>query len=156
MSPAEVASASAPLDLDLDFSEPVTVKNPFGEGEVNVSSLDLDFATLGGGAQATGGAIDANPVEALVVGMWVEFRETSRPTPRRPGRLIFVTPRKTRYLFAFDRAHKDIIPCTPGELQRRFRLGDALIVEEPHDESLFDRIMKGLVGKLRAASMQKA
>jgi hypothetical protein len=88
--------------------------------------------------------------------MWVEFRETSHPTPRRPGRLIFVTPRKTRYLFAFDRAHKDIIPCTPGELQRRFRLGDAMVVQEPQQDSLFERIMHGLVGKLRAASTQKA
>jgi len=67
-----------------------------------------------------------------------------------------VTPRKTRYLFAFDRAGKDIIPCTPAELARRFKIGDAVIVEEPHDESLFDRIMRGLVGKLRATAIQKA
>jgi len=150
---AEVASASAPLDLD--FSEAVTVKNPFGEGEVSVSSLDLDFTAIeGGDASAKGESLD--PVAGLVVGTWVEFRETTRPTPRRPGRLIFVTPRKTRYLFAFDRAGKDIIPCTPAELARRFKIGDAVIVEEPHDESLFDRIMRGLVGKLRATAIQKA
>jgi len=155
LSAAEIASASGPLDLD--FSEPVTVKNPFGEGEVNVTSLDLDFTDVeGGAAPGKDAAIDMNPVEALAVGMWVEFRETNRPAPRRPGRLIFVTPRRTRYLFAFDRAHKDIIPCTPAELSRRFRLGNALIVQEPHDDSLFDRIMKGLVGKLRTASVQKA
>jgi hypothetical protein len=155
LSRAELASACGPLDLD--FSAPVTVRNPFGEGEVAVSSLDLDFSEFEGGrAPAKSGSMETNPVEALVVGMWVEFRETSRPAPPRSGKLIFVTPRKTRYLFAFDRAGKDIIPFTPGELAHRFRLGDAIIIAEPHEESLFDRIMRGLVGKLRATAVTKS
>src|SRR5262249_41242175 len=157
MTAAQVASASS-APLDLDFSEPVTVKNPFGDGDVNVTSVDLDFTEMEGGAAQSkkGEAAAPDPVSTLAVGMWVEFRETSQANPRRPGRLIFVTPRKTRYLFAFDRAGKDIIPCTPAELARRFRLGNAIIVEEPHDESLFDRIMRALVGKLHATSVQKA
>jgi len=149
-------AGEATVTIDLDFSESVTVRNPFGDGEVNVTSLDLDFTTLESGtASARSRAIDANPIEDLVVGMWVEFREGD-PGARRPGKLIFVTPRKSRYLFAFDRAGKDITPCTPAELTRRFRLGEAIVIDEPLDESLFDRIMKSLVGKLNATAVQKA
>src|SRR5262249_45938670 len=72
--------------LDLDFSESVTVKNPFGEGEVNVSSLDLDFTAFESGKAPTrGAAINANAVEHLVVGMWVEFRDEDL-CARRPGK----------------------------------------------------------------------
>jgi hypothetical protein len=110
----------------------------------------------GGDAPTKRGSMETNPVETLVVGIWVEFRETSRPTPPRPGKLIFVTPRKTRYLFSFDRAGKDIVPYAPAELAHRFRLGDAIIIPEPREESLFDRIMKGLVGKLRASAVTKS
>jgi hypothetical protein len=141
----------------LDFSGPITVRNPFGEGEVDVNSLDLDFTALEpGSAPAAREAGEANPVASLVVGMWIEFQESGNRPARRPGRLIFVTPRKTRYLFAFDRAGKDIVPYTPGELGRRFRLGDVVIIDEPHDQSLFDRIMGGLLGKLRAPEARQA
>jgi hypothetical protein len=79
----------------------------------------------------------------------VEFRDNGDQPSRRPAKLIFMTPRKTRYLFAVDRAGKDIIQCSPAELARRFRVGDAVFIDEPRPESLFDRVMKGLVGKLR-------
>ncbi|MCC7485531.1 MAG: DUF1631 domain-containing protein [Burkholderiales bacterium] len=136
-----------------DFSAPVTVKNPFGEGNVDVASLDLDFTTLeGGGAPAPRDAGGGDNAAALSVGTWVAFRASGAAGARRTGRLIFVTPRRTRYLFAFDRAGKDIDPYTPGELDRHFRLGEAAVVEEPAEDSLFDRIMQGLVGRLRAAA----
>jgi hypothetical protein len=63
--------------------------------------------------------------------------------------LIFVSPRRTRYLFAVDRAGREIIECTNAELNRRLRVGEAAVVDEPSEESLFDRIMSGVVGKLR-------
>ena len=107
-----------------DFSAPISIRNPFGDG-------------------------DANPLDSLAVGTWVGFRETADQPVRRRARLIFVSPRKTRYLFAFDRAGKDITPYSPAELSRCFRLGDAVFIDAPRAESLFDRIMKGLVGKLR-------
>jgi hypothetical protein len=159
-SAAAVQQESAPTVADagdadsLDFTSPVEVKNPFGEGNVKVENLDLDFSTLEGGAVAgTPARRDAsavNPLATLAVGMWIEFRESGEKPSRRPARLIFVTPRKTRYLFSFDRVGKDIMPYTPGEISRRFRLGEAAFIDEPRMEGLFDRIMKGLVGKLRA------
>jgi Protein of unknown function (DUF1631) len=149
-SPMQAKAIPAPPP---DFSTPVTVKNPFGEGDVNVDSLDLDFTTLEPTATTPprGAPAENTALANLTVGTWVAFRDVSNHPERRPAKLIFVTPRKTRYLFAFDRAGKDILPFTPGEMARRFRVGDATIIEEPRAESLFDRIMKGLVGKLRAA-----
>jgi uncharacterized protein DUF1631 len=146
---AAPAEAQAADSGSLDFTAPVTIKNPFGEGDVNVESLDLDFTvheTGGGRAQRDAAA---NPLANLVIGVWVEFRESQERIVRRPGRLIFMTPRKTRYLFAFDRTGKDILPYTPGELNRRFRIGEAVFIDEPRLESLFDRVMKGLIGRLR-------
>jgi hypothetical protein len=155
--PATVSAAKPPAGTaagaadSLDFSAPVTVRNPYGGGEVAVESVDLDFTALEpAAAQGRKDAAAPDPLDQLAVGTWVEFRENVERPVRRPARLIFVTPRKTRYLFALDRAGKDIIQCTPGEVCRRFRVGDAVFIDEPGPESLFDRIMKGLVGRLRA------
>ena len=80
----------------------------------------------------------------------MEFRESEDPAARRPVRLIFVSPRKTCYLFAVDRAGKEIIECTRAEISRRFWVGEAIFMDGPPEESLFDRIINGVVGKLRA------
>ncbi len=137
----------------LDFTAPITVVNPFGDGDVKVDSLDLDFTALeASGARSQRDSGIAHQLARLTVGTWVEFRETGDQSVRRQAKLIFVTPRKTRYLFAVDRAVREIIQCTAGEMSRRFRVGDVVFINEPHVESLFDRVMKGLVGKLRATA----
>jgi Protein of unknown function (DUF1631) len=152
-SPREVKAADSG---SLDFTAPITVVNPFGDGDVKVDSLDLDFTALeasgAGGARPQRDSGIAYQLAKLTVGTWVEFRETGDPSVRRQARLIFVTPRKTRYLFAVDRAVREIIQCTAGEISRRLRVGDLVFINEPRVESLFDRVMKGLVGKLRATA----
>ena len=50
---------------------------------------------------------------------------------------------------ATDRAGKEIIQCSRAEIGRRFLMGQAVKLDEPPEESLFDRIMNGLLGKLR-------
>jgi hypothetical protein len=142
-------AAMAADSTSLDFSESITVQNPFGGGEVRVDSMDFTGADAGG-ANAARDASGANLPASLAMGVWVEMREAGDQAARRPLRLIFVSPRKTRYLFAVDRVGKEIIECSRAEISRRFRLGEVRIVDEPPDESLFDRIMNGLVGKLRA------
>ena len=132
----------------LDLSAPITVKNPFGGGEVRVDTLD--FSATDVAARTKPDSSSAKLPSNLAIGTWVEFRETGDKAAHRPVRLIFVSPRKTRYYFALDRAGKDIIPCTRAEITRRFRVGEAVIMDGPPEESLFDRIMSGLVGKLRA------
>ena len=88
-------------------------------------------------------------LDTLGMGAWVEFREPDDPSVRRPARLIFVSPHKSRYLFAVGRAGKEIIQCSRAEIGRRLRIGEAVKLDKPPEESLFDRIMGTLLGKLR-------
>ena len=152
--PAPGAQASPPpgqakAPASMDFTSAITVQNPFGGGEVQVDSLDFT-APESGAARGKRDASGANLPADLAMGTWVEFRDAADPAVRRPVRLIFISPRKTRYLFAVDRAGKEIIECSRAEANRRFRVGEAVMMDGPPEESLFDRIMSGLVGKLRA------
>lgn len=142
---AQVAQASS-----LDFTAPLTVQNPFGEGEVKVDPLNLDFTSeAAAGARARREASVRRALENLQMGEWMEFRDPDDDSVRKTGRLIFVSPRKTRYLFAVDRAGKEIIECSRAEITRRLRVGEAVKLDEPPEESLFDRIMHGVMSKLR-------
>lgn len=161
--PAEPATAAAanavaasaeqtqPVSADsLDFTAPITVQNPFGAGEVAVDNLDLDFtAEAVAGAKAKREASIRRALDNLKMGHWVEFRDPDDESRTKPGRLIFVSPKKTRYLFATDRAGKEIIQCSRAEIGRRFLMGQAVKLDGPPEESLFDRIMGGLLSKLR-------
>lgn len=150
------AAAQAPQS-SLDFTAPLTVPNPFGEGEVKVDSLNLDFTSeAAAGARARREASVRRALENLQMGEWVEFRDPDDESSRRVGRLIFVSPRKSRYLFAVDRAGKEIIECSRAEITRRLRLGEAVKLDEPPVESLFDRIMNGLMSKLKLPSRPPA
>jgi hypothetical protein len=134
-----------------DFSAPITVKNPFGEGEVSVDGQELDFTAIADSARTRREESIRRALDSLAMGTWVEFREADDQGKGRPARLIFVSPRKTRYLFAVDRAGKEIIQISRAEIGRRLRLGEAVKLDGPPEESLFDRIMNGLLGKLRTS-----
>src|SRR5690606_17513538 len=109
--PAEPATAAAanavaasaeqtqPVSADsLDFTAPITVQNPFGAGEVAVDNLDLDFtAEAVAGAKAKREASIRRALDNLRMGHWVEFRDPDDESRTKPGRLIFVSPKKTRY-----------------------------------------------------------
>jgi hypothetical protein len=154
------AAAAGPQAADapspsLDFTAPLTVQNPFGEGEVKVDPLNLDFTSeAAAGARARREASVRRALENLQMGEWVEFRDPDDESSRRAGRLIFISPRKTRYLFAVDRAGKEIIQCSRAEITRRLRVGEAVKLDEPPEESLFDRIMHGVLSKLRLPARQ--
>jgi hypothetical protein len=126
------------------------VQNPFGAGEVAVDNLDLDFtAEAIEGARAKREASIRRAIDNLKMGHWIEFRDPANESGAKAGRLIFISPQKTRYLFATDRAGREIIQCSRGEIVRRFMAGQAVKLEEPPEEPLFDRIMNGLLSKLR-------
>jgi hypothetical protein len=155
MQPAVAASAAAAAQSgqassSLDFTAPLTVQNPFGEGEVKVDPLNLDFTSeAAAGARARREASVRRALENLQMGEWMEFRDPDDESVRKAGRLIFISPRKTRYLFAVDRAGKEIIECSRAEITRRLRAGEAVKLDEPPEESLFDRIMHGVMSKLK-------
>jgi hypothetical protein len=132
--PAPAAIASA-----LDFTAPVMVNNPYGGGEVQVSAP---------------ASMDA-PAD-LEIGDWVEFRlKADGEDKKRAAKLLFHTPKRTRYIFS-DRNGKDMLDLTRGELVRRLRTSEAVRLDEPPEEPLFERIMNSLVSKLRAPAPKAA
>jgi len=135
----------------LDFTATITVKNPFGGGVVQVD--EMNFTDLPGAspAQARRAAKDAELTGNLTEGTWVEIREKGEEGEegiRHPAKLTYISPMKSSYLFV-DRQGKTVLECSGAELARRFRLGDVVVMDEA---PLFDRIMGGLVGKLRGTA----
>ncbi|HZP92702.1 MAG TPA: DUF1631 family protein [Burkholderiales bacterium] len=147
VTPAAPGKASAPEPASLNFTRPVTVANPFGDGKVQVDDLDFT-AQLGPSAPAAKrGATVPDIPDSLVVGAWVEIYDKGERESRRPARLSFVSPLKTRYLFV-NRQGKTTLECSRAELARRFRLGEVTITNQVSETPLFDRIAEGLVDKL--------
>ncbi len=120
-----------PAPRALDVTAPVTVKNPYGAGEVQVAGL---------------GARDADAPAALAMGAWVEIREQGAEP--RVAKVLFVSPKKTRYLFS-DRRGQNVLQLTRAELGRRMRARELVRLDKAPEEPLFDRIMAALVGKAR-------
>ena len=131
---AHVAHVATPQALD--FTASITVRNPYGGGEVQVSAAEL--------------ATDSRQPDDLKQGDWVEFR-CEGGDERRPARLIFISPRKTRYIFS-DRGEKEYIECTRSEIGRRLRAGEAVVMEEEPEVPFFERIMGGVIGKLKSVA----
>jgi len=136
---AAAEPAAAPVDEEptgpatLDFTVPVTVKNPYGEGKVQVAAP----------------VARSDPPANMEMGDWVEFRpkDGAQPFARK---LLFHTPKRSSYIFS-DRNGKQTVALSRQELVRRLRAGELVRLDEAPEEPLFDRIMKGLVGKLKGA-----
>lgn len=145
-SPRPQSVAARPTPAPLDLTAPVTVPNPFGEGEVEVN--DLDFTV-----QLRGSTADAKPVSALPpalqLGSWVDIVRKHGKEKRQAAKLTFISPLKTRYLFA-DRHGKTALECSQAELVRLFQLQEVTLGKEPVEPPLFDRLAEGVMGKLGA------
>jgi len=157
---AAAAQAAPPAAQNLDLSAPVTVKNPYGAGEVQVSGLDFapapaDMDKRAAAKAALQASLAAEPPEKMTMGTWVEFRPKGNGAENRVAKLLFVSPKKTRYLFS-DRRGTDVLELSRAEIVRRLRTGEAVRLDgEPH-EPLFDRIASALVHKLRAPASRAA
>ena len=140
--PAKAAPARAAA---VDLSAPVTVNNPFGEGEVQVD--DLDFTVQLGGS-AKGSKPVAGLPGNLSLGAWVEIRQKEDKNARRVAKLNFVSPLKTRFLFV-DRHGKTVLECSQAALVRLMSEGDVKPAKAPAAEApLFDRLAEGVASKL--------
>lgn len=172
---APVKKQLPPPDDVLDFTQPVSVNNPFGEGKVEVSSEDLDFTAVEAaapaapaaaapapavGAAAPAAGTPAKPARpgkaretsvrlpsAMVVGAWVEV-VTGDNDARTPAKLHYVSPMKSHFLFV-DRQGRKVYECSRTMLARRIKLGEVRLLDGEPDASLFDRIVEGLFGKLK-------
>ncbi len=147
--------AKAAATASLDFTAAVTVKNPFGAGEVQVMNLAGFTATPVDPKQRAQAkaqlksALAVDPPENLEIGTWVDLRPKGDGEEKRAAKLLFVSPKKTRYLFS-DRRGKDVLELTRPEIVRRLRTGEIVRLDEEPKEPLFERIMGGLVNKLKA------
>ena len=153
----------APKEDDaLDFTAEITVKNPFGGGEVKVDELDFTDAPPAvepAPAAPTKGAKPAAPKKPaketalpskLQEGVWVGLRPQNPDDPRRPAKLLYMSPLKSRFLFC-DRGGKTVLECNRSELSRLFRLREVVILRDAPDASFFERIIRGVMSKLGAA-----
>src|SRR5258707_5938874 len=86
----------------------------------------------------------------MEMGTWVEFRPKGDGEEHRAAKLLFVSPKKTRYLFS-DRRGQNVLELSRAEIVRRLRSGEAVRLDDQPEEPLFDRIMTGLeIGKEHA------
>jgi hypothetical protein len=155
-----------PTDDLLDFTAPVVVDNPFGEGKVEVVSEDLDFTAatpaatvaLEAPAEAPGARQPARSVRGkrrsrcpsrLVEGAWVQI--ILDDNEHHPAKLHYVSPMKSHFLFVDRKGHK-VYECSRSMLARRLNNLEIAILDGEPDASLFDRIMESLFGKLGTAA----
>jgi hypothetical protein len=147
-SPQPIADAdedAQPAD-SLDFSN-VTIKNPFGDGDIEVEEISLsDLPGLG-----TGSASNADPalednfsrtVKKLKTGDWIEFRDAAQP---QQARLSYISPLEGTYLFVNRRGDK-VGEYSLSQLALELRTTRAVLLEEV---PLIDRAMSSLVGALK-------
>jgi hypothetical protein len=152
----KAAPAASPLDEDTEPAEAppefsaVTIRNPFGDGEIEVEEISL-VDIPGGPTLAAAASNDAGGDEysgmasSLREGAWVEFRDDE--DMRRPARLSYISPLKGTYLFV-NRQGKKVGEYSLYQLAREFRTGNAVVLDEV---PLFDRAMTSLVGALKGS-----
>ena len=131
------------------------MQNPFGQGKVQVDDLDFTAKPAPSAVGPKTEAVAAELPAKLTVGTWVGIREKEHKTARKPAKLSFISPLKTRYLFV-DKQGKTMLDCSRAELARRFQIGDIVIMDKVvPDVPLFDRLTDGLVGKLGGTKPQR-
>jgi len=145
----------------LDFTAPVSVPDASGKA-VEVVSLGLDFTPKPANKEERASrkmqlmsSLSVEPPAKMEMGSWVEFRPKEDGAEPRTCKVLFVSPKKTRYLFT-DRRGTNVLELSRAEIVRRLRTGEAVRLEgEPH-EPLFDRITSGVVDKLRTPAARAA
>ena len=150
---SDVDEDAEPATAGPDFSN-IKIKNPFGEGEIEVEEISLPdlpgysevSAELGEAAPRPKPSADDDQYGQLVTdlkaGDWVEFRDDDR---RIQAKLSYVSPVKGTYLFV-NRHGVKVGEYSLYQLTRDFRTGRAIALESV---PLFDRAMRSLVGVLK-------
>jgi hypothetical protein len=135
----------------LDFTKILTIKNPFGAGQVHVKELEPADVSAAGTPRAKGELNEVEFIKNLKQGTWVEFREKDgkdAKVTQRPAKLSYISPLRSSFLFV-DKQGKTVKECPRTELGRLVRLGMVVVVDVVAEEApLFDRMMAGVIGKL--------
>ena len=133
---------------DLDFTAPITIKNPFGEGEVQVDALD--FTAPPAGAKAADYVPARKPIDMprnIVPGCWVEILEPGGTGKSVPAKLHYVSPLQSRFLFV-DRRGTKVYECSRAMLAMRLNVGEVNVLAGPPDPPLFENMMSGVLKKM--------
>lgn len=142
------SSVSPSLDLEsaaarLEFSG-LTIRDPFGEGDIEIEEISLSELSAGGGAgDATRVDGFGRVAASLGQGAWLDFRDYNGS--KRRARLAYISPLRRTYLFVSARSG-DVREYSLDQLVRELRAGRASVVEI---RSLFDQAMGGLAGAQR-------
>jgi hypothetical protein len=145
----EIDEDAAPATEAPEFSN-LTIRNPFGDGDIEVEEISLSDLPGVPELQAGGGGGGAKPtdqhsqsVTSLKNGDWLEFRDDD--DSRTQAKLSYISPLKGTYLFV-NRQGVKVGEYSLYELAREFRTGRAVLLEAV---PLFDRAMSSLVGALK-------
>ena len=145
--PAAVEAQGADSD-SLDFTKTLTIKNPFGAGQVHVKELETADVRAEGAPRAKGEVNEVEFIKNLKEGTWVEFRDKVGDDTHKPAKLSYISPLRSSFLFV-DKQGKTVKECSRTELGRLVRLGMVVVVNAVAEEApLFDRMMAGIIGKL--------
>jgi hypothetical protein len=147
--PAEADADTEPAQAPPEFTA-VIIRNPFGEGEIEVEEISLEdlpgnASPLPSQADNSGGDEYSRLANSLKEGDWVEFRDGD--DLRRPARLSYISPLKGTYLFV-NRQGRKVGEYSVYQLARELRSGGAVVLDAV---PLFDRAMTSLVGVLKSA-----
>ena len=143
-SPAESEPQAGDEGASLDFTT-VTIKNPFGEGEVEVDEVELPSLPGAPAAAVKDGDEYSRLASTLKEGTWLEFRNEKE---RHQVKLSYVSPFKSAYLFV-NRQGQTVGEYALYELAAELRAGHAVVMDEV---PMFDRAMTGLMGALRGGT----
>ncbi len=134
----------------------ITVKNPFGDGDIQVE--EVSFSDLPGIAPAAarthasaGGDRYTEMVANLKEGDWIEIRDDDDAQPKQ-ARLSYVSPYRSTYVFA-NRKGQEIGEFSLYQLTRDLRCGRIVMLDSV---PLFERAFGGLVGMLRKGAEETA
>jgi hypothetical protein len=159
MTPATPAATEAPAaaaeqdddaesaPVPLEFSN-VTIRNPFGDGDIEVEEISLsDLPGFGAPASSASSDLGADQhnqaVKKLKAGDWLEFREGE--AQRLQAKLSYISPLKGTYLFV-NRQGESVGEYSLAQLAQELRAARAVVLE---DVPLIERAMSSLVGVLK-------
>jgi len=151
---AEIDEDAEPATEAPRFSN-VTIKNPFGGGEIEIEEIslsdlpgvpELSAASRGSAAQAEPADQHSQSVTNLKEGDWLEFHDDD--DVRIQAKLSYISPLKGTYLFV-NRQGAKVGEYSLYQLAREFRTGRAVLLEAV---PLLDRAMSSLVGMLKKST----
>jgi Protein of unknown function (DUF1631) len=142
--PAESEPQGGDEGASLDFTT-VTIKNPFGDGEVEVDEVELPSLPGAPAVAVKDGDEYSRLASTLKEGTWLEFRNEKE---RHQVKLSYVSPFKSAYLFV-NRQGQTVGEYALYELAAEMRAGRAVVIDEV---PMFDRAMTGLMGALRGGT----